>query len=289
MVAVSASFDALSAVRKGWQLFRNRELLSLVVLAVFVSSMFDIISVISSRTMETHPAATGLIVLGAMAIFIISQMYFWPKILHAAMNLAGVVVKKPAPGVLDWLIFTARMVVVNFFCLYDKRLLIPAFAFIAAGFVLAPIAVLKDSNSMFDAAALIAGIGLMAWLVAIFIHCIRTCFASFIFVRGDGNAAYSIRTSFDRTRGRMVEIFLALIVIGIFVIPLPLAIGFISTGIEEAAASFGWVEWAGPIAGIVVTYPLAVIYGALLPVVMSQLFGFFDKKLGFAKKTKTAN
>ncbi len=282
-MAITSSFDAFEACRKGWELFRNRQLLDLVVLATVVASMFDIVSVISSQTMDAHPAATGLLVLGAMAVFMLSQLYFWPKILHTAMNLAGVAVKKPAPGMLDWLLFCVRMVVVNFFCWYDKKLLAPAFGLLVAAFVMVPISFLKNSNNLYDTAALLAGIGMMAWLIAVFIHCLRTVFASFIFVRGDGTAAYSIRTSFERTQGHMWKILLALLTIVVLVLPLPLVISIISAGIEALAAALGLVVWIGPIAGIVITYPLAVIYGALLPVVMAQLFGYYDKKLGFSR------
>ena len=279
-MATNDSFDVIEAFASAWRHLSDRELLTLVALVTFVGSAFDITALATDRTADSLPALSALMILSATILLFAANLYFWPRIIRVSMKLAGVDAKKEAPGIGAWLVFVVRMFVTNLFCLFDKKLLLPALGLFIAALVLGPIAVLQDSDAILNAALTVGMVGFLAWLVAVIVHVTRTFFAHYFFVRGDAPAQESLRMSYDKTKGRFWSVFFSLALIFLFSLPAAIIIGFIGEGVEQLAAYLAWPAYAGIIAGTIIAFPFSVLYSAFVMLALALMFAYYDKRLG---------
>ncbi|MCL6088968.1 MAG: hypothetical protein M1530_02255 [Candidatus Marsarchaeota archaeon] len=294
-------YDVIEGLKTAWARWRDSELLKWVVLefAGFIvlavlaigllvamvgpQALLDMMSAAGSRASGSQTASTQAAVralAGVMVPFIAILLvllllyalacffYFQPRIMRAALAAYGVKVPAKLPGMVDWLMLHIRLFFVNLACWYDKKLLVPAAAFIGLAIVFLLVSFVAGAAAI--GAFIFAALGFMCWLVASIVHSIRTGFAPWMFLRGDGPEGKMPLASNGLVRGQTFEVFLSYFVFGIL-------FGLAAMGVAIVRVILSLIPCIGPIFDMVINLAFNIFTQAYTNAVQADIFLFFDK------------
>lgn len=166
-------------------------------------------------------------------------LYVAIRLMFASMNVVKRKGLAQTPPFLDWLILNFRLIIVNILCLYDMNMLFPAISIFVFSVSMLFLGVMF-AYPFFSLAALTFGLPLaiVAWLVAFTIHYLRTRFAAYMLVRGDGKESRLPKRSYDMVLGRTWQVFCAMLVgylaLLLFYVPISFISVFVSVIMLQA-------------------------------------------------------
>lgn len=272
-------FDAADGLGRAWALFRDSELLRWSAIFVLGTQGFAIPMTVAYVLGDTLGVLTiiGLLIVSILVGLLVG-LYAMPRVIRAAMKAAGVPVAPSPPGLVEWAVFSFRMWFLNTFSWYDKILLLPAIPVLLVAIVLLggslPLIASIAAKGKPDVDALMPELlpllGALAvgffvivlWEMASGIHRIRTMFAPFMFLRGDGPEREMPRKSFGLVKGQTLEVFIPLLVFGVAMMVAALPVGIVS----YVAQSVGENETATAGSSAAIIQTLAFLFGQAIQV-----------------------
>jgi len=168
-----------------------------------------------------------------MAIYLVAYalllFYVVPVFVRKTMEKVGIKVGK-FPSLVDWFVMNIRMILVNVFCWYDKKLLTPAIICLVLAVLVLVLAI--TSIIEFELGAMISFVIIMlmiaVWAVAITIHSIRTGFGQYLFLGKEINESEALKMSHNIIKGQTFQAFLPQIMISL-VVAIPILIVVIAS------------------------------------------------------------
>jgi len=283
-----ADYNVLGGLGISYKKFADKYLIGMSALYMVVSLLFlgAIAAFVGIPLLEAGFAYNFNLGLDAMAgiavgaiLLGLATMFLSMRVMRKGMQLAGVSVAK-MPKLIDWVMLSIRMYVVNISCWYDKRLLAPTVAAVLLGIA----AVLAGAAGLGFA---LIGVGIFAWLLAVYAHKLRTCFSYYMMLAGMGKENVLPSKSHSAIQGNTFEVFLASYLLGqvvSFAMNIVQAIAMLllfALGAIIVAGGFG----EGVILGIVAILMLVVVVFLVLieaftMVYMAGVFAFFVKGAG---------
>lgn len=200
---------------------------------------------------------------------VIAGLWLVPRLMLAGMRAAELKTVEKAPGIINWAHLAIRKFLVNTFCWYDKKLLIPAvslfgLAFVAMGLIIAGIEPLTMQMAAFGFIILSA----FAWAIAILVHTIRTNFADYMYLRNEGPLEKIPRRSYDLVHGQTFEVFLAWLVFGLIYL-------IVLVAVIIGMVVLAFIPCVGIIVDLLLGIVLIIAATAIAQVFMVDMFRFF--------------
>jgi len=275
----------MDGLKYSWRTFRDGNLIrwSLIynVAMIFASLLdlalfFVVFSLLFGWTFEQYIKTDANLPL----ISLIAGLWLVPRFFMAAMRAAQIKTVGKAPGIIDWAHLAIRKMLVNIFCWYDKKLLIPAVLFIGLSVVLIGLTIAGiEPLTSYGMAIVFLLLTALAWGVGIVVHTIRTIFADYMYLRGEGDLVKMPRRSYDAVVGKTFEVFLAFLVFGLL-----MALFFVVIIIAMVALAL--IPVVGTIVDLILGAALLIAFSAFTQVFMVDMFKFFvdrGKKLAATK------
>jgi hypothetical protein len=167
-------------------------------------------------------------------------LYVAIRLMFSSMNVIKHKKIGKNPLFIDWLVLNIRLAIVNTMCIYNMRMLIPASALLALSIIAFITSLLTKSleSAIFGLMCLLVAI--ISWLIAFIIHYLRTRFAAYMLVRGDGKESVLPKMSYEKVVGKTWQVFCAMLVgygvlimfyVGVSIISIILAIWLLSIGL----------------------------------------------------------
>ncbi len=168
---------------------------------------------------EMFVAENPLLYMGIYFVgFALLLFYVVPRFVRKTMELIGIKVGK-FPSLVDWFVMNIRMVFVNLFCWYDKKLLTPTIICLVLAVLVLVLAI--TSIIEYELGAIISFVIIMlmvvAWSIASTIHSIRTGFAQYLFLGKEMNESEALKMSHNIIKGQTFQAFLPQIMISLIV------------------------------------------------------------------------
>ncbi len=294
-------YDVFEGLKTAWVRWRDSELLKWVVLefAGFIvlamlaglllvamvgpQALLDIMSAAGSRASGSQAASTQAasralagVIMPFIAILLVVFLayalacffYFQPRIMRAALAAYGAKVPAKLPGMVDWLMLHIRLFFINLACWYDKKLLIPAAASVALTIVFLIVSFV--ANAALIGVFAFVMLALVCWMVASTVHGIRTGFAPWMFLRGDGPENEMPTASYGLVIGQTLEVFLSYFVFGIL-------FGLAAMGVAIVRIIVSLIPCIGPIIDMVINLAFQLFSQAYTNAIQADIFLFFDK------------
>ncbi|MDE1797897.1 MAG: hypothetical protein KGH63_00640 [Candidatus Micrarchaeota archaeon] len=288
-------YDVIGGIKLALERFRDRQVLKwtgLMLAVGIVGALLLVVAVVAGISMMAGSPAVGLLValgggLLALVALVYASIYAEIRLERACMAASGVKTAKEPVSVPDMFVLSIHLLVVNALCWYDRKLATPAAVLLVltiltalAGFAFKPLFVL----------AIVFGfLFVIAWAIAAAVQGLRTTFARYMFLRGDGPRGKMPRASNTLVQGQTLELFLPFLVAGVvlgvigFVLDLvariPLYVGLfgnMTTGSPDALPSFGALAIAGIAIYILVKLAWAFLETAYFGVFSTDVFKHFD-------------
>ena len=246
-------FDIGAGIKFAVSQISNMEMLKLgalyAVLAVIPSYLMAMMygNEYAYGTQVNVANAGAMLLIGAVMILfgLFNFFYVLPRLMRAAIKANGMDVPQKVPGVIEWLMLHIRLFVVDITCWYDKKLLLPALVLL----VLAVASIIVSP----EIGIVVLLIAIFAWIIGVIIHGIRTTFAQYLLLRGDGNEGQMPRKSFDTIKGQTVEVFIPQLIFGVLAFAVAMGIAFAALFTSQI-----------PIAGTTIRYAITFVIEALL-------------------------
>ncbi|VVB56992.1 Uncharacterised protein [uncultured archaeon] len=286
-------YDVFEGMKKAWENWRDSELLKwvaiefaagiglLVVLGILLVAMIgvdNLMSMAGGSLRSNTPAMQALIgillpffgiaVLAFLVYGLVCFFFLTPRIMRAALAVNGAKVPAKLPSMVDWFMLHLRLFFINISCWYDKRLLMPAAVVLALAVMCAVIGF--AAPAAFVGAAIFGALALFCWMVGIIIHGIRTKFAAWMFLRGDGAEGKMPYTSYKLVHGQTLEVFLAYFIFGIVFGLLAAVVGIVRILIRL-------VPCIGPVIDLVINLAFSFFTQGFNMAITADIFLFFDK------------
>ncbi len=275
-------YDVIEGLKTALEKFRDPELVKWCLIETLLIGIPGVALSLLTKGSRANSLPSGvwallLIAYGFLIGFMLLDFFVLrPRIIRAAMRISGVKMPPKLPGALDWFVLHIRIGLVNMFCWYDKKLLIPAV-------VLGVFALLAVAAGTFNAVAYGAAVAFfilagLAWAGAMLVHNMRTMFAPYMFLRGDGPDGQMPPKSACLVRGQTLETFLTMLIYGII-----LLVAYIPIFIVGLALSF--VPIAGTLLREVFLLGFSFVVAAISNVFLAGFFKYMDEA-GPAKAKK---
>jgi len=294
------SFDYFGAMRESWEKFREIDVLKwsaavfgVVVLTVIMqlvgyviifASMKDGLSAFANSDNDLSLMIPRLAVdMFSAAVAGLLLFFIMPRLMGASMRAVGLKTAEQ-PSYINWIVLNARRFFLDLLCWYDRRLITPAAVLLVVASLSFGISIVVGMGSAAYLPLSILGmlsfmLFVFAWMIAVYVHSIRTEFGFYMYLRGDGKEGDMPKKSYDLVVGQTFEVFLArlglgvLLMIGICAIAIPVVIVVVLLAVV-------------PVVGILIDVILAIIlYAALIiglnaydAVLNSVMFRFFEQR-----------
>ncbi|MFH1306956.1 MAG: hypothetical protein ABIH83_04880 [Candidatus Micrarchaeota archaeon] len=272
------NYDFVNGIKFCWEKFRNRELLkwSAISTAVyFAASILDailgiiILASVYALVIGGRPPPGFEMNLGIITMLV--GLYLVTRLKMAAMAASSIKTLSKPPSVIEWAKLNLRRFLVDLFCWYDKRLLLPAIVFAIVGIISLAAGIIYGMPVLLFAAALCITVAFIAWGLGFVVHEIRTMFSLYMFLRGDGPEHLMVRKSFDVVKGQTISVFLPFLFFGIVSLLLMIIVAIVMIGIAL-------VPCVGIIIDILLVIALVIAYVAFNEAFEANVFNFFCGK-----------
>ncbi|MFH1307078.1 MAG: hypothetical protein ABIH83_05510, partial [Candidatus Micrarchaeota archaeon] len=201
------NYNLLIGLKTAWKDFRKPELIKWSALMVVLLLVFEFILISNVILSRGEPLWFILSLFLCLVLMLFLGFYAAPRMQAASMKAGGVKVAKKIPNPFEWLIFNLKLLFVNVFSWYDKRLFVPVLVLIIIALLVALIGIVE--KTFFIIAFALGIFTIFVWIFICIIHSWRTQFASYMYLRGDGHGMNMPKKSFKLVKGQTLEVFLA--------------------------------------------------------------------------------
>ncbi len=301
-LVMSNYYPFTAGMKNAWVRFRNGELLKWTAIYAAVAFGLSILSVILTFAVgiassggftqfvrdnsNSHASPMVAVVrYGFDILIVLAGLYLIPRVLRASMTANKMKLPAKIPGMVDWAIFSIRRCLIDMFCWYDKKLLIPAVVLLVSGLLLFGAMIMSATPMILSSAGgrvtgnVLMGIfgivllvlAFLAYFIAYSIHSLRTHFSLYMYLKGDADGKASIRKSFDLVKGQTWQVFCAQLLYGV-------VIGLAAIVVMIVMFVLAIIPIVGILVDVVAFIALLYLAMAFNFVYMADVFAFFAKE-----------